>query len=271
MIDFSDTMNIYYLVVFFLLGISVGSFLNVIIYRVPKQISFTKGFSHCPACNNRLKPFDLIPLLSYLVLNRKCRYCGVRISPRYFFVELLTGIVYCSIFLKFGLSAEFFAFSFFMSVLIAVFFIDYDEMIIPDGLVITGLIGGGVLYIYSTIYQFNFFGDVSWWNPILGMILGPVVILSMLIVGSLIYNAEAMGGGDVKLFAPIGLFLGWKMTIMSLFLSIVAGGILGGLLILFKIKDRKSVMPFGPFIVVGTYVTIMAGQEIFNWYFRGLQ
>lgn len=269
MIDLRDVQNIFWLITFFLLGISIGSFLNVIIYRVPKEISFTVGFSKCPTCNKRLRPLDLIPLLSYLFLKRKCRYCGVKISPRYFLVELLTGLVYCSIFIKFGLTPEFFFFGFLMSVLIAVLFIDYDEMIIPDGLVITGLIGGGVLYVFASMYVFSYFGNMEWWGQILGMFIGPAVILGMLILGSIIYNTEAMGMGDVKLFAPIGLFLGWKMTIICIFLSVIAGGFIGAIVLAIN-RDRKALMPFGPFIVVGTYLTIMAGHEILAWYTRGM-
>ena len=236
---------------------------------MPKELSFCKGYSKCPSCNTRLKALDLVPLLSYLFLKGKCRHCGIKISPRYFFIELLTGLVFSSIFIRYGLSPEFFAFSFLMSVLIAVFFIDFDEMIIPDGLVITGLIGGGVLYIYSTLHVFQYFGSMNWWNPILGMFLGPLFMLVMAIVGSFIYKADAMGGGDIKLFAPIGLFLGWKMTLLCIFLSVVAGGFLGLIFILSKLKDRKDSMPFGPFIVVGTYVTILFGHSILSWYLGG--
>lgn len=251
----------------FILGLLIGSFLNVCIYRIPKEESIVSKPSHCYNCGTRLKVLDLIPVFSYLLLKGKCRYCNIGFSARYMFVEILSAISFLSIFLKYGISIEFFAFAFLISILIVVFFIDLDHMIIPNGLVITALIGGGLLFTYNIYRPFEIFADRSPVNPILGMIVGSGTLLLIAILGSIIYKTEdAMGMGDVKIFAPIGIFLGWRMTIVALFVSVVLGGIVSIGLIIKNKKSKKEHIPFGPFIVVGTFITIMFGWDILNWY-----
>lgn len=261
-----DVVSVFWSIVIFLLGINIGSFLNVVIYRVPQEKSIISGRSFCPACQNKLSWLDLMPLLSFVLLKGKCRYCGEKISGRYFFVELLTAVVYLSLYFKYGISAEFIAFGFFMSILIAVFFIDLDHLIIPDGLVITGLIGGALLLIYHAFFGFSYFNNMVWWGPLVGMIGVPIILLVIAIVGSMVFGADAMGGGDVKLFAPIGLFLGWKMVLLALFASFVFSGIISIFLLAFKIKDRKDAIPFGPFIVLAVFAVMLFGHEFAAWY-----
>ncbi len=262
-------MDIYYGIVYLLLGLCIGSFLNVVIYRVPKEESIVKGRSACTKCGKQLGFFDLIPVLSFVFLRGKCRYCKEKISARYCIVELITGLVFLGIFIKYGLSAELFFFSFLMSILIAVLFIDIEHMIIPDGLVITGLIGGVVLIFYNAFFSFDYFGQFdAWWMPFIGMLVGPVALLILAIIGSLLYGgAEVIGGGDIKIYAPIGIFLGWGMAGVSLFFSFIIGGFIGALLLLFRRKKRDAHIPFGPFIVIATYVTILYGKDIVLWYF----
>lgn len=248
-------------------GIIIGSFLNVCIYRIPQGESIVSPPSHCPSCNTRLKPLDLIPLISYLICCGKCRYCDRKISPRYFLVEILTGIVSLALFYKYGLTVDFAAFLFLMYILLAVFFIDLDHQIIPNELVIVGLLGGVILFAYNLFLPFQIYADHLWWNPLLGLVVGSGFLLGVSLIGLALYKGdEVMGMGDVKLFAPIGLFLGWRMTLLALFASVVLGGMSSLLLILLGKATRKSMIPFGPFIVIGVFITIMWGWDIVRWY-----
>lgn len=263
-------MTIYYVLVF-LFGLLSGSFLNVCIYRIPEGKSIAYPPSHCTNCSTRLKALDLIPVFSFLFLRGRCRYCGTRISARYPFVELLTAIVFTVLFHRYLFSVEFFAFLFLMALLIAVFFIDIDHRIIPDELVIAGLAGGAAVILYNFFKPFGIYGDRQWWNPLLGSITGSGILFLVAVIGLIIYKSDdAMGMGDVKLFAPIGIFLGWKMCLLALFLSILAGGLSSLVLILLNKKKRKDTIPFGPFIVAGTLATILWGWDILYWYINRL-
>jgi leader peptidase (prepilin peptidase)/N-methyltransferase len=250
----------------FTIGIVIGSFLNVCIYRIPNEQSTIFPPSHCPCCNERLKPLDLIPIFSYIFLRGVCRYCGSGFSPRYALVEFLTGIVYVVIFKKYGLGVEFIAFTYLMTLLIIVFFIDYDHMIIPDVVVLTGLVGGVILIIYQYIHPISFYENPL--SLIIGAFTGSGFLIFVSIVGMVAYKSdEVMGMGDVKIFFPIGIFLGWKMTLIALSIAVLTASISSIILIGLKYKNRKSMIPFGPFIVIGTFITILWGQELFDlWY-----
>lgn len=261
-------MNVFLGVVVFLLGLCIGSFLNVCIYRIPEGRSIVYPSSSCPGCGAKLTALDLVPVFSYIFLKGKCRGCGMKISPRYPLVELLTALVFLSIFLKYSVSVEFIMFSFLMSVLIAVFFIDIDHRIIPDELVITGLAGGAAVIVVNLFHEISIYGDRLWWNPIAGILPGSGLLFLIALLGLVIYKTdEAMGMGDVKVFAPIGIFLGWRLCTLALLLSVIAGGLSGIILIIAGRKKRKDTLPFGPFIVAGTYVTLMWGWDIIRWYF----
>ena len=258
-------MIIYFAI--FIFGLLIGSFLNVCIFRIPQGESIVSPPSHCPNCETRLKPFDLIPLLSYLFYLGKCRYCHQKISPRYFLVELLTGIVSVALFMNYEMTVDFVAFLFLTYILIVVFFIDLDHQIIPNELVIAGLIGGVILFVYNLFLPFQIYSDNHWWNPLLGLAVGSGFLFAVSLIGSAVYKGgDVMGMGDVKLFAPIGLFLGWRMTLFALYISIILGGTSSIMLILFGKAKRKSMIPFGPFIVIGVFVTVMWGWDIFHWY-----
>lgn len=260
-----DIMIIGYII--FIFGLIIGSFLNVCIFRIPQGKSIVSTPSSCPNCGTRLKPFDLIPLFSYLFYFGKCRYCQQKISPRYFLVELVTGLVSVVLFTKYGLTVDFGAFLFLMYLLIGVFFIDLEYQIIPNELVMVGMLGGTMLFFYNLFRPVLIYSDHVWWNPLLGLVSGSGFLLSVAFIGSLLYkNEEVMGMGDVKLFAPIGLFLGWRMTLLALFISVVLGGVSSLLLIILGKATRKSTIPFGPFIVIGVFVTVMWGWDILYWY-----
>lgn len=252
----------------FIFGLMLGSFINVLIYRIPQGKSIVLPPSSCPACGSRLKPQDLIPVFSWIFLKGKCRYCSKPVSPRYMVVELLTALSITGLYYRFGLSLAFFAFMYLTVLLVAVMFIDFDLRIIPDELVIAGLIGGGILFIYNAFIPGQFiFGDSNWWTPLLGMVSGSGILLTVATIGFFIYKDDAMGMGDVKLLAPIGIFLGWKLCLTGLFIAIIISGVISLFLIILRLKKRKDAIPFGPFIVIGTYLSILWGWDIINWYF----
>ncbi|MCX7843278.1 MAG: prepilin peptidase [Clostridia bacterium] len=261
----------YYLIVF-CVGLAIGSFLNVCIYRMPKEESVIMTPSRCTSCGTSLKPLDLVPVISYVFLKGKCRYCGEGVSAKYPLIELLNAAVYIFLLYRFGLSVEFAAASYLASILIAVFFIDLKHYIIPDQLVIAGLAGGILLMVYNLFYPVGFYGgDRSWWNPLAGILSGSGFLFLVAVIGMLIYKTdEAMGMGDVKILAPIGMFLGWKLTVVALLLSVLLGGIISIILIAVNIKKRRDAIPFGPFIVLGTLISMVWGHDIINWYISRL-
>ncbi len=247
------------IVLMYTLGIIVGSFLNVCIYRIPKKESIAYPPSHCNNCNKPLKCYDLIPIFSYLSLKGKCRYCGGRIAPRYPFVELLNGLLYLLLFHYFGLSLEFIFYSIVISVIIVISFIDYDEQIIPDGLVLFILI---ITVFYKLLEVLIFKLPIaSLWGNILGFLTGGILFLLIAIV-----SKGAMGGGDIKLISVLGLILGLKTTLLHIFLSFLIGAVFSLYLIISGKKGRKDAIPFGPFINMAFIIAILYGNSIINWY-----
>jgi len=248
-------------------GLAVGSFLNVCICRIPKGKSVVSPPSQCMECGTRLKTADLIPVFSYIFRKGRCKYCGSRISPRYPLVELITAAVFILLFARFDLSLELLAAVYLMSILIAVFFIDIDHREIPNELVLTGLAGGVLLLVYNLFQPVSLYGGRDWWIPLVGMFTGSGILFAVFLLGVVIYKSDdAMGMGDVKIFAPIGLFLGWKLTLVALFVAVFTAGFASLLLIIFRIKDRKGTIPFGPFIVAGVFIALMWGWELIGWY-----
>ncbi|SMP48785.1 prepilin peptidase [Anoxynatronum buryatiense] len=245
------------LVLFFLL-LFIGSFLNVCIYRIPREESIVFPGSHCPHCNTPLKPFELLPVVSWLALRGKCRTCGVKISARYPAVELLTGILITLVYLSYGLSISFFAISFLTLLLIVMTFIDLDHQIIPDGLTIMVAVGGVFHLAYGLIGNTG----ITIGQAALGVLIGGGFFLAIAIVSN-----GGMGGGDIKLMAALGLWFGWQGILLVMFLSFIIGGIVSVGLLIARRKGRKSMVPFGPFIGIGTFLTAVYGNQIIQWYF----
>ena len=242
----------------FVLGLIVGSFSNVCIYRIPRNESVIYPASHCPKCRTKIKPVDNIPLLNYILLKGRCRNCGSKISIQYPVVEFLTGLIYLIIYLIYGLSIQSLVYIILSSALIIIAFIDLQEQMIPDVISLPGIVVGLIL---SFIVPY-----ISFINSALGALVGGGIILIIAWVGSIIFKKEAMGGGDVKLTAMIGAFLGWRYTIISLFLGFFIGALIGIILIMTKIKKREDAIPFGPFIVLGSIITLLWGEKILSWY-----
>ena len=245
-------------ILIFILGLIVGSFSNVCIYRIPRNESIIYPASHCPKCHSNILPKDNIPLLSYILLKGRCRNCKTKISIQYPMVEFLSGLIYLIIYLLYGLSVQTLIYIILSSALIIIAFIDLNQQMVPDVISLPGIVIGFILSFFVSYLSFI--------NSALGVVVGGGIILVIGLAGSLIFKKEAMGGGDVKLAAMIGAFLGWRYIIVSLFLGFFLGALTGIILIMTKIKKREDAIPFGPFIVLGSLITLLWGEKILSWY-----
>lgn len=249
-----DSLSLIYFVLYafvFIFGCMIGSFLNVVVYRVPIGISVAKGRSFCPNCGKPIAFYDNIPLLSYLWLRGKCRKCGAKIAPRYFFTELCGGLLALLMawHYDFGLQAVVgFAVA---AILLAVTLIDFDTMTIPNGLVIALVIPVAASYFV--------FLEPSLISRVIGVfvISVPMLVLSLVIPGG-------FGGGDVKLMAVAGFLLGWPCTLLATFIGLVLGGIVGVIKLIRKSGEKH--MAFGPYLSVGILVSMLWGMQIIFWY-----
>lgn len=247
------------LIFFFIIGAIVGSFMNVCIYRLPKGESIVRPRSHCTSCAKTIAWYDNIPVLSFLILGGKCRFCKEKISLKYPIVEILSGIMCALLFLRFGPTPKFFIFWYFVSALIVVSFIDLSIMEIPDVISVSGIVLG--LFV-ATLYP-PLMGATtnvsSFLNSFLGIIVGGASIYALGFIGEFIFKKEAMGGGDIKLLAMIGAFLGWKLVLLTFFLAPFFGSIVG---ITLKIKKGKEIMPYGPHLSLAALVALFWGESI---------
>lgn len=239
-------------------GLILGSFYNVCIYRISKKESIVFPPSHCPKCNHPLSPRDLIPVLSYILLKGRCRYCKDKISIRYPLVEIITALTMVLFYFKYGFTGSLLAYSILGSILIIISFIDIDKQIIPDVLVVIGIVVG----LFASMLGFT----VRLMDALLGLLLGGGILLIIGLASLLILKKEGMGGGDIKLMGMIGLFLGWKKTLLALVISIYLGGIISLFLILSKKKQLGQAIPFGPFISLGSLISLVWDVPILSWY-----
>lgn len=251
----------------FIFGSIVGSFLNVCIYRLPKGKSIVVPGSHCPNCGARIHWFDNIPILSYIILGGKARCCKARISLRYIVVEVLTALAFLVLFLFFGASAKFFAYIILICALIIATFVDFEIQEIPDEVSIGGLAAGLAL---SAIFP-SILNEPSrihgFLNSFLGAFAGAATIYAMGILGEFAFKKEAMGGGDVKLLAMIGSFIGWKMALLTFFIAPLFGSIVG---IILKIRQGKDIIPYGPYLSLAAVIVMLWGDRILKLLFNGL-
>ncbi len=247
-------------ILIFIYGLLIGSFLNVCIYRIPREESLSFPSSHCPSCNRNLKWYDNIPLFSYIFLQAKCRYCQEKISLQYPVVELLNGIIYLILFYKFGLSIDFIFYALISSVLIVITYIDLKEMIIPDSLVVSILI---LSISYKLLDYILYKTPIRLIDSLGGLLLAGVLFLMIVI-----FSKGGMGGGDVTLIGALGFLLGIKHIILTILLSFILGAIISLILIAIKIKTRKDPIPFGPFIILSFFIALLYGEEIINWYWQ---
>lgn len=242
----------------FIFGVIVGSFLNVCICRLPKGESIVSPPSHCPDCSYKIRWFDNIPVISYIFLRGKCRGCGAHISLQYPLVELLNGVLTLLLFLRFGPTLAFAALFLFCSALVVITFIDIEHQIIPDEISISGI---GVGFVLSFFLKGH-----SWQNSLLGILLGGGSLLLVAYAYQRLTGKEGMGGGDIKLLAMMGAFLGWKAVPFIIFVSSLVGSLIGVSIMLFHKKDTKLAIPFGPYLAFGAVLYIFYGKSLIRWY-----
>ncbi|MBW2644918.1 MAG: prepilin peptidase [Deltaproteobacteria bacterium] len=247
----------------FLGGLIIGSFLNVCIFRLPNSRSLILPGSSCPHCNQPIKFYDNIPILSYLWLCGKCRFCGHRISARYPLVELLSGILALALFVRYGITWPALILYVFAASLLIITFVDIDHKIIPDSITIPGIPIG---FLASFFLPY-----VTWIDSLIGIVSGGGSLLVVAIIYEFIAKKEGMGGGDIKLLAMIGGFLGWQGVLFTIFSGSVLGTVVGIFVALKTKQGRQVAIPFGPFLSIGALLHIFQGHEIIRWYFELLR
>lgn len=250
-----------YMAVFvFLLGAAIGSFLNVCIYRLPLDQSIVSPGSRCMSCGAAVRWFDNIPIISWIILRGRCRGCGTGFSIRYPLVELLTACVMLILFLRFGLSVSFAVYALLVAALIVVTFIDFDHQIIPDEISLSGVILG---FLASF-----FLPEPGWASSLAGIVVGWGSLALVFYVYLWLTGREGMGGGDAKLLAMLGAFLGWKAVPFIIFTSSLVGSVVGLSLMGLQRKGRHLAIPFGPYLAMGAVLYIFYGPQLINWYLR---
>jgi len=238
-------------------GLCVGSFLNVCIYRLPRGGSLLHPRSRCPGCGYQLGWFDNIPVVSYLMLLGRCRRCKTRISLRYPIVELLTAAIFVMHYAVFGLTALLVVRLIFACALIVLFAIDLEHQLLPDVITLSGLAAG---LIFSLVFPPGLL------DALLGVLAGGGVLWLIAEAYFRFTGQEGMGGGDVKMLAMIGAFLGWKLVLVTLFVSSLTGSLIGLLLILSRKGGMKQALPYGTFLALGALFASLFGEATVNWY-----
>ncbi len=240
-----------------LLGLAVGSFLNVVIHRLPRKESIVSPGSRCPSCGAALRWYDNLPVLSYVALGGRCRGCREPISVRYPIVELVTALLFVAHYYVFGWTPPLAVRLLFASAMVALFAIDLEHQLLPDAITLPGIVLG---LVFSSFLPPGLVG------ALLGILLGGGFLW---LVGEAYFRyagAEGMGGGDVKMLAMIGAFLGWKLTLLTLVLSSIAGSVIGLAVIALKRGGLKHALPFGTFLALGALAASLWGEQIAAWY-----
>jgi len=262
-----DSLTALMYILVFLFGITVGSFLNVCIGRIPAEESVVFPPSHCPKCKTSIAFYDNLPLLSYLWLRGKCRACKENISPRYFFVELLTGLLALALYSRFGLSYTFVVSFIFAAALIVISFIDLAVRIVPDVISLPGIIVG---LVFSVIGYFVFADPFDIiptpLSSLLGILVGGGFLLATAWIYEKVTGVDGMGGGDIKLLAMIGAFLGWPSIPVTLFIASVLGSVIGVGLMVATGAGRRLALPFAPFLCSGALIYLFYGEALIRFY-----
>jgi leader peptidase (prepilin peptidase)/N-methyltransferase len=239
-------------------GLIIGSFLNVVIHRLPREESLVTPRSRCPACQTPIRPWDNIPVVSFLLLRGRCRACGHAIAWRYPLVEALTGILFVLTVLRFGISVHTGTLLVFICALVAIAFIDLDHQIIPNAITLPSIPLGLTFGLAL--------GDPPLLERILGALAGAGFLYLVLLYGSIAYGQDAMGEGDLNLIAMVGAFLGWKGVVVTILVGCLTGSVIGLALIGFRRLGRREHMPFGPFLALGALVALFFGEALVDWY-----
>lgn len=243
----------------FLAGLCIGSFLNVCIWRIPRDESIVWPGSHCPACGHPIAPWDNLPLLSWLILNGRCRHCRAPISPRYFLVELLTGALFTALWLVHGVSVLTPVYLLFAAALVMATFIDLDHLILPDRVTLGGMILGPVLSFALPALQGQTQRLPALVHSLIGLALGYGLLWLVATLGRLILKRDAMGMGDWKLLGAIGACLGAQAVLFTIFVSSLTGTLLGLALIAARRKALQSKIPYGPHLALAAVLWMLCG------------
>jgi leader peptidase (prepilin peptidase)/N-methyltransferase len=243
-----------------LFGLAFGSFLNVCIYRIPLKKSIIFPPSSCPNCEHRIKFYDNIPVFSYLLLRGKCRYCHTHIPIHYPVVELLTGLLSMALFIRYGLSYQYILSFLFLIALLLISFIDLHHQIIPDILSIPGIFAGIAVSFIP--------GHLTWPDSIIGAVGGGGILYLIALVYKKVTGRDGMGGGDVKLLAMIGAWMGWRALPIIILLSSLSGIVIGGGALIMAGKGYRVRIPFGPFLSLGAIIYFFFGRQILIWYYH---
>lgn len=244
-----------------LFGLFIGSFLNVCIYRIPRNESIIWPGSRCPKCGKPVRAWDNIPVISYLVLRGRCRFCSEPISVRYPVVELLSALMAVSMLYRFGPTLAFVIYYAWACVLLVITFIDLDFQIIPDRLSLGGILVGLPLVSFL---------PVTYRDALMGLVVGGGLLLAVIYGYYFLTGKEGMGGGDVKLLAMIGVFTGWQGVLFTTFASSLIGTLVGIPWAYLKKGSEgtlKAAIPFGPFLALGGLIYVFWGQSLVDWYF----
>ena len=242
-----------------LFGLCLGSFANVCIYRIPLNKSIVHPPSSCPQCGGRVRYYDNIPLISYLFLLGRCRQCKASVSWRYPLVEILMALLSLALFIRFGYHPQYFLFLLFAGTLLTLSFIDLDHKILPDVLTLPGIALGWAVSFLP--------GGISWLDSLIGLVSGGGALYLVAALYARITGREGLGGGDMKLLAMIGAWLGWISLPLIVLMSSLSGAVIGSVFILVGGKGARTQIPFGPFLSLGALSYLFFGREISIWYF----
>ena len=242
-----------------LVGASIGSFLNVCIYRLPRDLSLVSPPSACPRCQTPIKWHDNVPMLGWIWLGGKCRACKAAISARYPLVELAVALLWLGSFWAWGLTWDALAAAVFGTLLVGITLTDAEHYIIPDEFTLGGLALGLILSLRV--------GTVGLTDAVIGAAVGFGTLWAVAWLGEKVFGKEAMGGGDIKMMAMVGAFLGWQGALLTVFLGALVGSVIFGPIAL----KTKKLVPFGVFLAVGAATTWLVGDPLINWYLAYLR
>ena len=278
---------IYILCVVALFGLCMGSFLNCAAWRIVHEESVLHGRSHCAKCNHPLGFLDLIPLFSYLLLGGKCRYCKEKIAFRYLLAELLSAAVFVSILLGFGFSMMAVEAAFLGAILLCISFADLEDYLVPDRLIVAGIVGRLVFAIASGIFEGSLWKDLL--NTVVGGLAVALPLYILVIIADKVMDKETMGGGDIKMIFMIGLYFRWQVSLFIMIVACIFGMIFGlvnnsrqkdaepievpdasasteEILAAIEAKEEQKLIPFGPSIAAGAWVAMFVGSMVADWY-----
>ena len=254
-------MTLWVEILFAVLGAAIGSFLNVLIHRLPEEQSIVFPASRCPRCGRAIRFYDNIPVLSYILLRGRCRDCGEKIALRYPLVEAITAAFSLLLFWKYGVTFQWLVSFAFVCALIVITFIDLDHQIIPDVISLPGI----PIFFLAAVFVMK----LRFLDAFLGFLIGGGVLYGIAFVYELLTKREGMGGGDIKLLAMIGAFLGWQSLLFVLLFSSLLGAVLGIAVMLAKGQDMKYAVPFGPFLSAAAAAYIFIGDAVMRLIFYG--